>query len=52
MNFQIKEKWYGSMDDMDGDDHVFDNDHVFAVAAISIKSQMKLKGMKLSAQLT
>ena len=35
------------MDDMDGDDHV-----VFAVAAISIKSQMKLKGMKLSAQLT
>ena len=23
MNFQIKEKWYASMDDMDGDNQVF-----------------------------
>ena len=52
MNFQIKEEWYGSMDDMDGDIQVFGADQVFAVKAITIKSQMELKGTKLSAQLT
>ena len=58
MNFQIKEEWYQSIDDMDGADQIFETDQdfwadqVFMVEAITIKSQKELKGTKLSSQLT
>ena len=49
MNFQIKEEWYQSIDDMDWADQIFEtdqdfwDDQVFMVQAIAIKSQKEWK---------
>ena len=54
MNFQTKEEWYQSMDDMDGANQIFGThqdfwaDQVFTAKAITIKCQKELKGTKLS----